>query len=659
VHSRTLLSLSLLAALGAAGCKDDPTGPSGGTPTAVTVTSPQTVLIVGTNLQLTATAYNHGNAAIVGARFEWESLNPEVASVSTAGLVTALSVGAVTIRATSGEVTGQVQLTVDPDPCVTPIDLAVGQVRILPGPEAVSCITLAATTSPTDFLFVAGNATQQLDNEGLYQVAVPAVGGATSLATALAFQPVDPRLVLEQAAVDYADDVESGLRRQEGQLLQRVRPAVRQRSGGAAAAIAVEPAAALEGDTLTFRVPDIHASNLCTTFTTVRGVVRRLTPRATIVEDVNAPAGGFTDADYTVIAQEFDNLIYRTDTIFFGRETDRNSDGRITILYTPEVNKATPEGSAGFVAGFFWGGDLVRQAEYQQQGISCPQTNEQEMFYLLVPDPSGTINNNPRSVTTVRQNTRGTIAHEFQHMINQGIRLFDPDVEAAETPWLNEALSHLAEEMVGRALRGFGDFQDLSYNDVNPTPGQQEDYDAFFRQNLARFRTWMQRPDTASPISAKARDQLAPRGAGWMFLRYVTDHYAGNNAKAFLRSVVAGPGVGLPNLLQHSGAQFDDLLSGFLLSQYADGLNVNGLNARFTVRSWDVRSVMAGSNNNVFPLLVTPLPGTVTTKSLSGSGNYFRLDRATPSPETVFRMLAPNGSQVNFGGARVYLLRLD
>jgi hypothetical protein len=239
------------------------------------------------------------------------------------------------------------------------------------------------------------------------------------------------------------------------------------------------------------------------------------------------------------------------------------------------------------------------------------------------------------------------------------VRLFDPEVEAAETPWLNEALSHMAEEFVGRALRGFGDFEDLSFNEVNPNPAQQDDYNAYFRQNLARFRSWMQRPDTASPISAKARDQLAPRGAGWMFLRYATDHFSGNNAKAFLRNLVAGPDVGLPNLLQHTGAQFDDLLSGFLVSQYADGLNVPGLNTRFTVPSWDVRSVMTGASNNVFPLLVTPLPGTVTTKSLSGSGNYFRLDRDAASPETIFRMLAPGGAQVSFAGARVYLLRVN
>jgi hypothetical protein len=327
------------------------------------------------------------------------------------------------------------------------------------------------------------------------------------------------------------------------------------------------------------------------------------------------------------------------------------------------VNRATEAGSTGFVAGFFWPGDLVKKTEYQQLNIPCPQTNEQEVFYMLVPDPSGTINSNPRSVTVVRQNTRGTIAHEFQHMINQGRRLLNPAVDSAETTWLNEAMSHIAEEVVGRKLRNFSDFQKLTFADVNPTPnGNTDDYNAFFRQNLLRYRGWMQRPDTSSPTSNSAGRQLAPRGAAWMLLRYSADFHSGGNMKSFLRRLAGGPDIGLRNLLQHAnGAQFDDILSGWLVSQFMDGLNVPGLPARYQMQSWAVRDAMAGATpGNVFPLLVTPLlPGTVDTKSISGSGNFFRWTRSTPAPETTFRMQEPNGGAVSFQGARVYVVRIS
>jgi hypothetical protein len=386
--------------------------------------------------------------------------------------------------------------------------------------------------------------------------------------------------------------------------------------------------------------------------------VKKTTTHSTIVQDVAAPVPGFSSSDFTEIGNEFESLIYPTDTIYFGKETDRNADGRVTILYTPEVNRATPSGSAGFVAGFFWGGDLVKKTEYDQLGISCPQTNEQEIFYMLVPDPSGTINSNPRSVATVKQNTRGTIAHEFQHMINQGRRLLNPVVDSAETTWLNEALSHFAEEIVGRAKRGYSDFQKLTFADVN-APSTQ-DYDAFFRQNFLRYRTWMQRPDTSSPTSNASRNQLAPRGAAWMLLRYAADFHSGNNLKSYLRNIVNGPDIGLRNMLQHSnGAQFDDLLSGWLISQFTDGLPIPNLPARYQMKSWAVRDVMTSSHSsNTFPLLVKPLPDNIETKSISGSGNYFQLTRPVASPETTFRMMAPGGAMVTFQGARVYVVRI-
>jgi hypothetical protein len=423
--------------------------------------------------------------------------------------------------------------------------------------------------------------------------------------------------------------------------------------------MSIAAAIAVECDTITLRVPDINASNLCMTYKDIRAAVRKTTAHATIVQDVAAPTGGFTNTDFNDIGNEFELLIYPSTRLYFGNETDRNTDGRVTILYTPEVNRATAAGSAGFVAGFFWPGDLVKKTEYAAIGQTCPQTNEQEIFYMLVPDPAGTINSNQRSVTVVRQNTRGTLAHEFQHMINQGLRLLNPAVDSAETTWLNEALSHVAEEVVGRTKRGFGDFQRLTYSDVNPGGSNGDDYNAFFRQNLARYRSWMQRPDTSSPTSTAVGRQLAPRGAAWMFLRYATDFHSGGNMKTFLRNVVAGPDIGLRNLIRHSnGGQFDDLLSGWLISQFTDGLPVPGLPARYRMASWDVRDNMSGVNSNVFPLLVTPLPNSVDTKSISGSGNYFRLTRVGPSAETTFRMIAPGGSMVSFQGARVYVVRI-
>ena len=655
-------SFLLAAALVLAACGKDSTGPVPQTPAAVAVNTPQTIMVVGATVPLTASVFDQDGKRIANAAVAWRSLSPNVGSVSPSGVVTGISTGTVTIEAESSGRTGSVTISVEPDPCTTPLSLGVGQVRMLSGPEGVACIKLVPTSGPSDFLFITSNAEQKQDNTGVYSVALTQ-GGVAAMAGALRAMVFDPRVYLEQQAIEQRDRAEEQIRLQGRELFRRVHPALRNASSvESRAALAVSSAIAVEGDTITIRVPDIHSSNLCTTgWKEIRAVVKRTTSHATIAQDVAAPSPGFSSSDFTDIGAEFESLMYPTDTLYFGKESDRNGDGRVTILYTPEVNRATPSGQTGFVAGFFWPGDLVKKTEYAQLNIQCPQTNEQEIFYMLVPDPAGTINGNARSVDVVRQNTRGTIAHEFQHMINQGRRLLNPAVDSAETTWLNEALSHFAEEIVGRAKRGFSDFQKLTYNDVNPTPqGSTEDYQAFFRQNLLRYRSWMQRPDTSSPTSNLTASQLAPRGAAWMLLRYTGDFHSGGNLKSFLRKVVGGPDIGLRNLLQHANAQFDDVLSGWLISQFTDGLNTPNVPAAYSMKSWAVRDAMSGVNNNVFPLLVTPLlPSIVDTKSISGSGNYFRLTRSSASPELTFRMQGPSGGMVGFAGARVYVVRIN
>lgn len=652
-------SLFLTAAFLLAACKDSPTEPPDQTPSVVAITSPQTVIVVGSTVTLTATVYDQAGKKINNAVVEWRSLTPTVATVSGSGVVTGVSTGQATIEAESSGRRGSVTLTVDPDPCTNPIVLSAGQFRMLSGPAAVACITLAPTTGSSDYLFVTANADQTQDQTAVYSVVLS--GGVAAMAAAVRDMAFDPQAYVEMQSIHMVDQLEERMRVQGQELFRRVRPAIRSIDGDPRVALSVSTAIAVEGDTVLIRVPDIRSSNLCTTgYKEIRAVVKKTTAHATIVQDIAAPSPGFSSTDFTEIGAEFESLIYPTDTLYFGRESDRNLDGRVTILYTPEVNRATASGATGFVAGFFWPGDLVKKTEYQQLGIECPQTNEQEVFYMLVPDPAGTINGNLRSVAVVRQNTRGTIAHEFQHMINQGRRLLNPAVDSSETVWLNEALSHLAEEVVGRAKRGFSDFQRLTYNDVNPVPTSSDDYQAFFRQNLLRYRSWMQRPDTSSPTSNSAGAQLAPRGAAWMLLRYASDFHSGGNMKSFLRRVVGGPDIGLRNLLQHAnGAQFDDLLNGWLVSQFTDGLNIQGLPARYQMLSWAVRDAMSGANNGVYPLLVTPLPASIDTKSISGSGNYFRLTRVGASPQTTFRMQSTSGSMVGFNGARVYLVRIS
>jgi hypothetical protein len=72
-----------------------------------------------------------------------------------------------------------------------------------------------------------------------------------------------------------------------------------------------------------------------------------------------------------------------------------------------------------------------------------------------------------------------------------------------------------------------------------------------------------------------------------------------------------------------------------------------------------MRDAIAGAVNGQYPLRVNTPGAPFQTTAESGSGVYFLAQRPTGSPVATFRMLAPGGGQVNFAGARVYVVRVN
>lgn len=101
--------------VGMAACGGD--GPTGQAPVAsVSVTAPSGAIVAGQTYQLTLTALDAGGKQLSGRTVSWTSSNSAVATVSTSGLLSALSGGTVTISATAEGKSGSMQLTVAPKP---------------------------------------------------------------------------------------------------------------------------------------------------------------------------------------------------------------------------------------------------------------------------------------------------------------------------------------------------------------------------------------------------------------------------------------------------------------------------------------------------------------------------------------------------------------
>jgi hypothetical protein len=243
-------------------------------------------------------------------------------------------------------------------------------------------------------------------------------------------------------------------------------------------------------------------------------------------------------------------------------------------------------------------------------------------------------------------------------MINLGVRIRDdaPD----EDTWLNEGLSHFAEEIVGRAEHSFSDDKELTITDVADQANGLKDFNAFFGQNLVRFRNWLRAPGKLGATSEHADTSLAVRGAAWALLRWSSDQYGKNDLPAFTRALVAGPETGVANLTKRAGVPFDSLMAGWMVANFVDNGGVPGLSSRYSYRSWDIRNVEAAVNQGVFPLVPTQLSagksGAGTAPSAGGS--YYILGTVA-SDRTIIGELDTTGGSVRYKGARLYIVRVE
>ncbi|HEX3868002.1 MAG TPA: hypothetical protein VHV78_14670, partial [Gemmatimonadaceae bacterium] len=307
-----------------------------------------------------------------------------------------------------------------------------------------SGICLGGGAAGADYALVAfyGNS----DNSASTSINVQSHGGAigVTVASVVPSKPEGLRRALRYQTNETQSRFDAALREAARRELTPLIPAARL-SAGPLAAFAAIPASPTIGTLFTLNANG-NAGESCTNPIDVTARVAAVSNTAIVVADTANPAGGFTDAEYGSFATMFDTLISPLDVSNFGQPSDIDKNGRIIIFFTKEVNKLTPAGSAGEVGGFFDERDLFPTTTTTDlQG--CPTSNFAEMFYVIVPDPTGKYNN-ARSKASVQELAPGTLAHEYQHLINAGRRLYVNDADTFEEVWLNEGLSHIAEELL-------------------------------------------------------------------------------------------------------------------------------------------------------------------------------------------------------------------
>jgi hypothetical protein len=366
-----------------------------------------------------------------------------------------------------------------------------------------------------------------------------------------------------------------------------------------------------------------NANQACSSPNLRQGRVVAVSNRAIVVEDVANPPGGFTAEEYRNIAVTFDTLIYPVDVRNFGDPvfgsfiTPRE---RIVIFYTRVVNELTPPNSRSLIGGFFFGRDLFPR-EATQAFAACPASNQAPIMYLLAPDPEGAAGN-VRTKAQVLRTTLATVAHEFQHLINQARRFFVfSSGQPFEEVWLNEGLSHIAEELVFYNASGLGPRQNIGVDELRAAPNAVNAFNTYQGNNIGRFAAYLEDPDTASLLGV---DNLPTRGASWAFLRYAADQESGPDAP-FFRSLVDGGEAGLANLRAALRVDPIGLMQTWTVSNYTDdalpGVSFGPL---YQQPSWNFRGIYTTILQR-YPLKVSAL--TVEERSfrlLGGGAAYLR-----------------------------------
>ena len=419
----------------------------------------------------------------------------------------------------------------------------------------------------------------------------------------------------------------------ERELRQRERHALQEFALSARSWQAREPGAQLDQlaapPVVGERIVLNTSSSACAARSDRVGFVRAVSERAIIVSDSANPDGGFSDQDYAAFAIAFDTLVYPVSVENFGAPADIDENGRSLIFFTRAVNELTEEGDSSVTSGFFFGRDLFPRTTAGNVG-ACEGSNEAELFYLLVPDPAGVVNNNPRTKEQVARRTIGVLAHEFQHLINASRRLFVNNATAFEVVWLNEGLSHIAEELLFYRASGLAPRQNIDLARLRSSQRILDAVNAYQVSNFGRLAQYLEDPEAQSPYQLD--DDLATRGSAWALLRYAADQKSPAQQPIWF-ALVNNVETGLANFTKVFGAGVPRVRD-WTLSVYVDDALPN-VPALFRQPSWNYRSVFPALTTT-YPLDTRQLAGsTPVSVTLAGGGGSFVRFGVAARPATV------------------------
>jgi hypothetical protein len=499
------------------------------------------------------------------------------------------------------------------------VTLSPGQSSVLDPSSSDGCIRFPTPgASGAEYLVVVVSTSAQVESGGLsgpYELDAGSSGAVASVVPSPALAAFRPR----EAAAEFHQRL-----REDEQRLART-PGALLSIGTAQSAAATAPPA--PGSQRQFNV--ISSTTSPFTFTRVTATAKYVGRKVAIYLDDAAPANGYSQSDLDATGNLFDTQMYAIDSAAFGTESDIDGNGVVAVLLSPAINELSGDcnSTGSVILGFFYGLDLLP---------TQPHSNGGEVFYSLVPDPDNTTCTVP--VDFARQFLEPTFIHEFQHMIsfNQHVLIRGGDAEAT---WLNEGLSHFAEELGARKLPDApGDpphtrFSQFAIGDITNAYDYLSDEEDNF---------------LIEPLGSLGR--LPERGANWLFVRWLVDHFDTDTTGANItRALLSTSATGSANVEAVTSDQFATLVTQWQMANYLDDLSgFNDASGRLGYSSWRFRTTFGSLNTQDpgdFPSPYPLVPDTVSTVAYvhtgtlrGGSAHHLLVEQASSAPSLEVKL---------------------
>ncbi len=222
-----------------------------------------------------------------------------------------------------------------------------------------------------------------------------------------------------------------------------------------------------------------------------------------------------TTAEAQAQIDQFTNSTYPIVTGVFGEPSDVDSDGKVLFLYTELVDQV------GDVAGFYRSKSLFSTQDGGDGNVA-------DMMYIGL-DHSDTF-------------FESLLAHEFQHLINynQHVRVRNGPSETAP---INEAMSHIAEDLVNQHTQG---------------------------GNPSNIRTYTSNPSIYSILAESAHDS-GVRGTAYTFARSMMESFGDDIPTQLVQTSLSG----IANVEDVSGQTFEQVYETYLARMFLAGSGLN------------------------------------------------------------------------------------